>query len=163
MRVLIIRHGEAVPSEEAFDEATRWLTPQGRRIARSVGTAVTALGVRPTQMFTSPLTRAVQTAEIFAGAFEIDGPLRILPGLAFGATADALTPLDEAAAGDTIALVGHMPLVATMASHLIGKQVPSFKPAMVCSIARDEHGTRFEWLLDPDTLRRITAVELRLA
>jgi phosphohistidine phosphatase len=159
MRVLLMRHGEAIPVDEAYDEATRWLTPNGRKVARSVAASVPALGL--SRIYTSPLTRAVQTAEILASAQEFEGPLTVWNGLAFGSTAQALAPLDECGAHETIGLVGHMPLVASMASELASAHVPSFKPAMLCSIAVDAARGRLEWLIDPDTLRRLGPADLQ--
>jgi phosphohistidine phosphatase SixA len=64
MRILLVRHGEAVPYDTTPVDERRWLTPAGRAGVRDVAQALAKRGVRLAHVYTSPLVRAVQTAEI---------------------------------------------------------------------------------------------------
>ena len=66
MRVTLIRHAEA--GDDAPRDESRALTVRGRADARRLGRALARRGVRFTLIVTSPLVRAVQTAEIVAAA-----------------------------------------------------------------------------------------------
>lgn len=118
IQIYLVRHGIAVdPSDrpELRDE-DRPLTPKGRRRFRRVARAFAKLGEKPTFLFTSPLVRAVQTAEILAQALKAD-EVEILEPLRSGAPVGPL--LAELARrlkdGQSAALVGHDPQM----SHLV--------------------------------------------
>src|SRR5579862_1799700 len=64
MRVTLIRHAEA--GDDAPRDEERALTARGREDARRLGHALARRGVDFSLMVTSPLVRAVQTAEIVA-------------------------------------------------------------------------------------------------
>ena len=66
MRITLIRHGEA--GEDAPRDEERSLTKGGRAEVRRVGQALERAGVHFGAVVTSPLVRAVQTAEITAAA-----------------------------------------------------------------------------------------------
>ena len=66
MILYIMRHAEAVEVSETLQDEWRYLTEKGRATAQKVSSAITATGPKPRLTITSPLTRAVQTAEIAA-------------------------------------------------------------------------------------------------
>ena len=68
MRLYLIRHGIAVDRSEPKcpPDPERPLTPRGRRRTRASAEGFLALGVEPDALLSSPLIRAMQTAEIFA-------------------------------------------------------------------------------------------------
>jgi phosphohistidine phosphatase SixA len=116
--------------------------------------------LRYSLIYTSPLVRAVQTAEILAATQPgFDGPLEVLSALSTeeGSAAQALSPLDRAGDDELIVMVTHMPKVGVLAAHL-GQLAgaPSFRTGSVCLLSRQGSKGRFEWMLDPDTceLRR---------
>jgi phosphohistidine phosphatase len=160
MRVLLVRHGEAVDPYEADSDGQRWLTARGRSVVRSVGALVADAGVRLDRIFTSPLVRAVQTAEILASATAFDGALEVWPDLAGGTTARALGALERAEPGEIVALVGHEPLIRAMTAHLVGDaRFPGYLPGMICVIAASAEGNAFEWAIDPREARRVDRIE----
>jgi phosphohistidine phosphatase len=67
MRLYLVRHGIAIDRTDPACPAdpARPLTPKGEARARTVARGLAELGVHPQTMMTSPLLRAVQTAEIF--------------------------------------------------------------------------------------------------
>jgi phosphohistidine phosphatase len=120
MRVTLIRHAEA--ADDAPRDEVRSLTERGRADARRVGRALARRGVRFSLMVSSPLYRAVQTAEIVAAAIDYRG--RIL-------SSDLLVPeapparviafLEGIAAEKSVALVAHEPILSALAAALTHK------------------------------------------
>jgi probable phosphoglycerate mutase len=73
-RLLVARHGEAEYETDLCTDAGGSLTTLGRRQAREL--AERLRGQRIAHVWTSPLSRAVQTAEIVAAALDIDVVVR---------------------------------------------------------------------------------------
>ena len=67
MILYIMRHAEAVAAIDTLPDQWRFLTEAGRTASKKVCTAVARYGPKTRLIVTSPLTRAVQTAEIAAG------------------------------------------------------------------------------------------------
>jgi phosphohistidine phosphatase len=72
MQLYIVRHGIAVDREDPKCPADpeRSLTDEGIEKTRQVAKGVAEVAAVPDLMLTSPYLRAVQTAELFAAAFE---------------------------------------------------------------------------------------------
>lgn len=72
MRLYLIRHGVAVSREDPSCPADpeRPLTAKGATKTRDTALGLRELGVKPQAALTSPLLRAVQTAEIFCEALK---------------------------------------------------------------------------------------------
>ena len=123
-----------------------------------VGEELYGSGLRYSRIYTSPLVRAVQTAEILAAtALAFDGPLEVQRALSTeeGTTAEALAPLEAAEDDAVIVMVTHMPKVGVLASHL-GRlaSAPGFRTGAACLIALEGGMGRVEWMLDPSSLER---------
>lgn len=156
MRVLLVRHGDAVDRHVAGSDADRWLTEEGRRQVSAVGRALDEMGLVYTRVLTSPLVRAVQTAErLTASQTSYRGAIAAHRALASdeGTTAQALALLDDATDDDVVAMITHVPKVGVLATHL-GElpRTPSFETASVCLIEVEQGRGRAIWMLDPDTL-----------
>jgi len=140
----------------ASTDHDRWLTDAGRQTVTEVGKTLTQLNLQYSCIYTSPLVRAVQTAEILAMTQPgFHGPLEVNPALAseVGSTAEALAPLDHAAEEDRIVMVTHMPKIGVLAARL-GQlaRFPAFDTAAVCLVRIEAGRGRFQWMLDPETL-----------
>jgi len=72
MPILLVRHGEAVQPGDAGD-VPRFLSSRGRIETRSVGASVRAANLTVSSIVSSPLVRAVQTAELLAQALDFEG------------------------------------------------------------------------------------------
>lgn len=163
MRVLLVRHGAAVDLRSAPTDELRWLTRDGRAQMLAVAQTLRTAGLSPTEIYTSPLVRAVQTAEILAAAEpRFEGPIEIHPALAseYGTTAQALAPLDRVDRSNEdalLVLVTHMPKIEVLAGHLCGTdRFEFFQPGACCLIEVTEARGAAQWMLDPKTceLRR---------
>ena len=72
IRVFLVRHGIAADAAPGQPDESRPLTAKGRRRFRRTARAFARLGERVDKLITSPLVRAVQTAEILARALRQD-------------------------------------------------------------------------------------------
>ena len=121
-----------------------------------VGAALAKLGLQYSRIYTSPLVRAVQTAEILAATHpRFKGSLTVEPALSIdkGSITEALQPLEDADDADLIVMVTHMPKVAALAAQLCdASAAPSFRTASACLLSIKKGKGRIEWMLDPHTL-----------
>jgi phosphohistidine phosphatase len=121
MQVYLLRHGAAEEERSGLNDADRALTADGRRKLRQTLQIAAQADVRPTLFLTSPLKRAIQTAEIAQQVFGYKGELlrtdALLPGSSVEAVWDEIRVHAKEAA---IVLVGHNPLFAELAGYLLG-------------------------------------------
>ena len=64
MKLYLVRHAEAIERSGTTPDANRYLTPKGRTAFRKIVRRARKAGIAPGIIFTSPLLRAVQTAEV---------------------------------------------------------------------------------------------------
>jgi phosphohistidine phosphatase len=64
VKLYILRHGTAEPRAKGVAEATRELTPEGKRELKRVLKRASAAGIAPKIIFTSPWTRALDSARL---------------------------------------------------------------------------------------------------
>jgi phosphohistidine phosphatase len=113
------------------------------------------------ERLTSPLVRAVQTAEILAAGVECTAPLVVVDALRPDARFEALTAALSGLGNDrAVALVGHMPSIGMIAARLIGaKGSLQFKKGGVCRIDADtlppSGAGQLQWLVPPRVLRAL--------
>lgn len=81
---VLCRHAEAIPRESGVAEEDRWLTQRGRQQMHKTARAYRKQSKERSivGIFTSPLVRAVMTAEILAAELEIWGPVEVRRELA---------------------------------------------------------------------------------
>lgn len=157
MRVLFCRHAEAVDPSEAGSDAARWLTSRGRETQARVGRWMReSREIRITRVVTSPLVRAVQSGEILGEVHGVGGVREARARLSEGPSAAiAGLPLELFDPDETLAVVGHEPLIRTAAGQLLGSALPGFRTAGACLLELAPDGTaRLEWMLDPHELDR---------
>ena len=129
MRVTLIRHAEA--GDDAPRDESRSLTIRGRADARRLGRVLARRGVRFTLVVTSPLVRAVQTAEIVAAAVGYRGRMPASDLLEpEAAAADVVAFLRTVADEKSVALVAHEPILSAVAAVLTHKpRAPALRKA----------------------------------
>ena len=148
MKVYLIRHAHAVDEGARLDDAHRYLTARGRKVAREAGARLLAHGATFDAVLTSPLVRAVQTAELLAERLGYLGEIVALPALA-GGVPPRVAAEGLAARGVAVAVVGHEPGISALGALLLGR--PSFPPFKKGQVSLIEDG-RAVWYLDPDTM-----------
>lgn len=121
IRVYLVRHGIALAHEDRGDlpDDDRPLTAKGRRRFRRLARAFAQLGEKPDLLFTSPLIRAAQTAEILAGKIRQD-EVGVLEELRAGASVGPLLAEVGRRVKDeqSVALVGHDPQMSQLVAVL---------------------------------------------
>lgn len=163
MRVLLVRHAiaqdrEVFARKHKSDDA-RPLTAQGRRRMAAAALGVRALVPDLDIIASSPLKRALETAEILARAYdghEVERLEALAPG---GSAEQALEWLRAHADAACVALVGHEPDLSELASYLLLDAVAPlfvFRKGGACLL---EFGETIEagdammrWLLQPKHL-----------
>ena len=158
----LIRHAIAAErGDEWPDEGARPLTESGVARFTEVVKGLVWLGVQIDEIFTSPLVRARQTADLLARGLGGTATVKMLEALSPGHEPRAvMDALGRAARRRRIALVGHEPDLGELAAHLLGapRAIP-FKKGGVCMISvQGLTGRRpgeLAWLLPPKILRHL--------
>ncbi len=137
MRIYLVRHGDAVPEEDAGSDRDRWLSPRGREAARILARLLREQAVAPDVILASPLPRAVQTAELLAAGLDYLGTVTSLrclePAAQPRVAASAIL-----SAGAAVIAVSHEPAISAIGAFLLGLPAfPQFRTAQCCTI---EHG-----------------------
>ena len=163
MQVYFIRHAIAVPggAPGVVDDASRSLTREGIVKMRKQAAGLVSMGIKLNQIWTSPYTRARQTAEIIAEAFEMAVSPRPLEALAPGGLFDkTFDTLASHAKLKEVALIGHEPdLSETISRLLTGMPGPfvQLKKGGVACVEIDDFNppcrAKLAWLLAPRQLR----------
>ncbi|HEX8186664.1 MAG TPA: phosphohistidine phosphatase SixA [Blastocatellia bacterium] len=164
MELYFIRHAIAQPlgRKNDFTDEKRALTSEGRERMRQAAEGLRKIGVEFDLVLTSPLLRAVETAEIVMtelSKIEIEQTENLLPG----------APIDELFAeikrhtsAESIALVGHQPALSEIISKVIQGNVSlsiGLKKGGVCCIKVSETVPTLRgnltWLIAPKHLRML--------
>jgi phosphohistidine phosphatase len=165
VKLLVIRHAPAGDSTEweaeGHDDRLRPLTPEGKKEMRRVAKGLATLVSKIDLLATSPLVRAVQTAEIVAAQYGCESVT--LESLVPGGVPDKVVRwLREQDSAQTIALVGHEPDLSTLVCYLLAREQSSFvtlKKSGACLLelpdTPEAGGASLEWLLTPRVLRRL--------
>jgi phosphohistidine phosphatase len=121
IRLYLVRHAiaEELPEGQRFADPVRALTAKGRRRFRRSARAFADMGEEVDVICTSPLLRAVQTAELLASALRHDEVKVVDELLPDAAVAPLLVRLAELGA-QSAALVGHKRLLCDLAGTLAG-------------------------------------------
>lgn len=164
MDIYLVRHGVAAELDnEIVEEGYRYLTVAGRNHCKIVATKLKDLKPEFEQIISSPLIRAVQTAEVFAQVLKYNGEIRTAIELVGGASFNRFLQLIRRNSHyKSIGLFGHAPDVNVFAVNLTKNNTVkelklNFKNASVCKINFDtetEIGT-FEWFLEADSMKLI--------
>lgn len=142
MHVYLVRHAESVPETLALRDPHRHLTAHGRDQARLLGDRLRARGVTPTHVWTSPLVRAVQTAELVVRTgVLIEG----ISALAFdGNPREVATAVQALPSDATVLLVGHEPSLSGIGAILT--KDPNFVGLAKAEAVHVADGERIPWL-----------------
>lgn len=123
MQVYLLRHGIAEEGSAGSSDGDRELTAEGRKKLRQVLEAASDSGVSPSLILSSPLKRAMQTAEIARHILGYKQEILQTKALSTGSSVEQVwdeirVHRDEA----SILMVGHNPLFSDLAGYLIGSK-----------------------------------------
>lgn len=151
LRLYLVRHEDAEPGYDLPD-AHRALTGHGRKRMRDTGKLVLEHATIDL-IYTSPLVRAVQTAELLATELGFDEPLLAREVIANPPSLASIIDLVAGAPANTrgVAVVGHEPTMSELAAELLDlAQYPRpFKKGSVLALEFDraKRRAKFQWLI----------------
>jgi phosphohistidine phosphatase len=152
------RHGIAVPhGTRGVAETERPLTPEGRKKTAQAAKGLRRLDLGFDRIYSSPLPRAIQTAEIVGEALRLGTP-KILDALLPGTPARHLLDEVRGLPAKSPLLVGHEPqLSAAISTAVCGAGKGSFemKKAGLALLELGKGRATLKLLLPPSVLRAI--------
>ncbi len=156
MTIYLLRHGIAEAAGPGGNDAGRALTDEGRKKLRTVLKLARTAGVEPDLILTSPLLRAIQTAEVTAEALGCKiRPARtnaLEPG---GAVEEVWNEIRVHKDTGSLLLAGHEPQFSQLAAYLLGtpELLVDFKKGALIAIEMEQFGARprgvLRWMLVP--------------
>ncbi len=157
----LLRHGPAVePGTPGFADDERPLTADGRKKVRRVARGLARLRLEVDRIVTSPLPRALVTAEIVAEELDVEDLLARDDALLARASAESVRGWLAGRAEGRLMLVGHNPWI----SELVGLLLTGRADVEVCELAKPglavlsrqfDGSWRLEWLARPRLLRKL--------
>lgn len=158
MEIYIVRHAIAEEVSADGSDEGRELTPEGKKKMKEAASGFARMEKKIDRIFTSPLARARQTAEIVGEAIhkKIDDMKELAPG---HTPAQVCQRLQQFKGLESVMLVGHEPNCSELASYLLGgndRLSVEFKKGAICIVESREMkpGTGDLLLhLSPATLR----------
>jgi phosphohistidine phosphatase len=163
MELYIVRHGIAIDREDPKSPADpeRFLTEEGIDKAKEIAKRVAGFKIKPELFISSPYVRAMQTAEIFAAAFDyskqkIRRSDSLLPGTE---TTHFFREISKEKNVSTIFCFGHAPQLDELVATALGSKhhVTQLKKAGVAAIELKRltpPSGQLLWLATPKLLRK---------
>lgn len=151
MKLYLVRHAEAEEASETVADHNRRLTNTGMTRARTAAQVMQRLGLRPRHIYSSPRTRALQTAEIISEVLKV--PVEVHSGVDFSFDVQVVEALgSDLGDSDELMFVGHDPSISKVISDLTGANVVMKKGSLaridIVKIASPLRG-RLVWLIAP--------------
>jgi phosphohistidine phosphatase len=153
VRLYFLRHGEADWLDWRKPDDQRPLTKRGRKEMHEIGKFLSRLKIRPALILTSPLPRALQTAEIAAGHLKMKCRQEKLLEPGFGKR--ELERLLEKYPEETLMLVGHEPDFSGTIGALTGASLKLSKAGLALVDVDLPFGKgRLLWLFPPKIMKK---------
>ena len=164
MECILLRHGIAVEREEwSGDDSERPLTERGAKRVSQVAAGLKWLEVQPTHIYSSPLVRAIETADILQASLSIPSAVKRVEELLPDANPDRLLGLFRDLPDECCVIcVGHEPHLGLAASMMLTGRPSTafpFKKAGACMIElpsppKISRGV-LRWWMEPAQLRAL--------
>ena len=163
---MLLRHAIAEDPSAGRSDEERRLTGEGKRKLREIVAGMRAIELPVDAIFTSPLRRARETAEILAAGYGLEDQITECAALGGGGRHDAVLGALRGVRGAGVVLVGHEPDMGELASTLLtgsaGLVHLDFRKAGLCGIAVGSLPPRaagtLHFFLTPGQLRRLGRV-----
>ncbi len=121
MRLLILRHGIAEETSPTGKDSGRRLTKEGKEKISAIAKALRRFDLAPTAIVSSPLVRAIETANRVRDELGIESPIEVFEEFSpEGTPPEMVAALRRAACGEDLCMVGHLPSAANLVAALIG-------------------------------------------
>ncbi len=156
MEIYLLRHGIAEDHAPTGKDADRRLTDEGRAKLHRVLSRAHSAGVDPALIMSSPLKRAIETAEIAAQELQYRGEIMRATTL----TPDSSPPsvwaeLRAHRNAASLLLAGHEPLFSALVAYLLGstRSMVEFRKGALMRIDVPSLGVEpkgvLQWMLTP--------------
>ena len=160
MQIYILRHGIAEDAAPGGSDADRALTREGKEKLRRVLQCAHAAGVRPSLILTSPLKRALETAELAASILNVKRDLIKTSALSPASSPQRVWSEVRAHKTEELLIAGHEPLLSRFVAFLLrcpALRLDLKKGAMVRvdieTVGPEPHGV-LKWILTPKLAQR---------
>jgi phosphohistidine phosphatase len=160
MNLYLMRHANAgIPRGNPLLDAKRALIKEGKEQCVLMARVLSALKVQVDAVVSSPLKRAMQTAQFVATELGYDAKVEVSTALAMDADyGDFQQLLAKYADREGVLMVGHNPNLFQFLGRLItgnGGASIRMRKGSVARIDFDSHPPRLHWLIDPRMARAI--------
>jgi len=139
-KLVLVRHAKAVNNGQDISDFERSLVKEGRKASAKMASRLRKAGFQPDFMISSPANRALETAHIFAEAFDYPIQKILLRDIIYEASSvepfiHLINELDVNI--DNVIFFGHNPSVSEFAALLLGNFERSMPKSAVLEIAID--------------------------
>jgi phosphohistidine phosphatase len=162
MDLLVLRHGEAGRPSTSLGDSKRSLTAEGQQEIVDLSNGLESLEIKLDYIFTSPLLRARQTAEIIAKSLKYKGKIKELDALKpEGNRIEFYSVLSRLKQDSVVLVVGHEPYLSEMISEAISesgcrinlKKAGLARMRIISTLPKIRGELR--WLLTPKHLKKM--------
>jgi phosphohistidine phosphatase len=160
MILYLMRHANAgmIRGNPALD-AKRGLIKEGKEQCMLMARVLSALNMQADVIVSSPLKRALQTAQFVGTELGYDAKVETSAALAPGASfAEFQAMLAKYAGREGVLAVGHNPNVFQFLGRLItgnGGAAIRMRKGSIARVDLDRHPPRLQWLIDPRSARAL--------
>jgi phosphohistidine phosphatase len=162
MELLIVRHTAAAEAAPGSADEERHLTAKGTKQMRRIAQGIAATVHELDALVSSPLVRAVQTADILASAYDGVKSKKLDALAPAGEREGVLSWMQEQGDNDVVAVVGHEPHLGLLTSWLLAapfNHFIEFKKGGACLLGWPDHPTAghawLKWALTPEQLHKL--------
>jgi phosphohistidine phosphatase len=161
IRLYLLRHGIAVPpGTPGVDDDDRPLTPKGEKRMRQIARGLCRLDLKLERIVSSPVPRALRTAEIVADALGISAHLETHDALRPGEPASSIRDWLQAREEGSLMIVGHDPafsqLVGTLSAGDASQPITELKKGGIAAFRAEPEGElKLDWLARPKLIRKL--------
>jgi len=162
MNLYLMRHADAgLPRGNPILDAKRSLVNDGKDQCILMAALLSAFKVQVDVILSSPLKRALQTAQLVGTEMGYEGKVEVCPALGMDASyVDFQRLLAKYADREGVLAVGHNPNLFTFLGQLVtgnGGANLRVRKGSVARIDLDRHPPQLQWLIDPRMARAIYA------
>lgn len=159
MELILFRHGKAETYSDAKPDFDRELTSIGQKKMKQAarGIAGCLFPEGNITIWTSPLVRAKQTAQILKSTFGKRANLLVVDAVASGTLEEIAAEWDGLPEEAVLIIVGHEPMISEWTKALSGAHI-AFRPASAASITFDIGNRRsgqLSWFMRVGVMARL--------
>jgi len=150
--IVLLRHGIAEDKRPDKNDADRELTPEGRKKMKDVARALVDIFPEAEAIWSSPLVRAMQTAEMVAKAYGVE--VQTTDSLEPRASVREFRKFLDSLKVDFAIFTGHEPNMSAIMLDLTGMQGDvSLKKGGFYGVRIEGGVSQLEWMVPPRVVR----------